>query len=42
VFLGLIVLLGIDWTFRGKIAYTGPLKKLLEPTNREQNCWRNN
>ena len=42
VFLGLIVLLGIDWTFRGKIAYTGPLKKLLEPTNREQNGWRNN
>ena len=34
VFLGLIVLLGLDWMLRGKIAYKGPLKRLLEPTNR--------
>jgi amino acid transporter len=37
VFLGLIVLLGLDWTFRGKISYAGPLKELLQPTNREHN-----
>jgi choline transport protein len=42
VFLGLIVLLGFDWVFRGRRSYTGPLKKLLEPADREPNVSRSN
>jgi choline transport protein len=42
VFLVLIVLLGFDWAFRGRITYTGPLRKLLQPTDREQNGLQSN
>ena len=42
VFLGLVVLLGFDWAFRGRNRYTGPLKNLLQPTDRERNGSRCN
>ena len=42
VFLGLIILLGFDWMIRGRSRYTGPLKDLLQPTERERNGSRSN
>jgi choline transport protein len=36
VFLGLVILLGFDWIIRGRSRYTGPLKDLLQPTDRER------
>jgi choline transport protein len=42
VLLGLIIIAGIDWTIRGRVAFKGPLKEMLEAEDemdRRRHTW---
>lgn len=40
IFLGLVALLICDWFIRGRKNYNGPLKELLQPSRRDDHCYR--